>query len=127
MKGVDWAQAVVDWPLGLDTLAQPGQERTAAWPLARTATLILIWIRADRQTPAVAIESAYSLRGGGVEVRGGPVLHGPGASAFRLIRELDQATEYELTLTIKTGLIIDGELIDPASETLTLTTRTLAE
>ena len=62
VKGVDWAQAVVDWPLGLDTLAQPGQERTAAWCLARTATMILIWIRADRQTPAVAIESAYSLR-----------------------------------------------------------------
>lgn len=126
VKGVDWAQAVVDWPPGIDTQALSGQERTAAWCLARTATMILIWIRADRQTPAVAIESAYSLRGGeGVEDWGGPVLHGPGASAFRLIRELDQATEYELTLTIKTGLIVERELIDPASETLTLTTRTL--
>lgn len=126
LDGADWAQAVVDWPPGIDTQALSGQERTAAWCLARTATMILIWIRADRQTPAVAIESAYSLRGGeGVEDWGGPVLHGPGASAFRLIRELDQATEYELTLTIKTGLIVERELIDPASETLTLTTRTL--
>ena len=54
------------------------------------------------------------------------MLHGPGASAFRLIGELDRATEYELTLTIATGLIGERELIDPASETLTLTTRTLA-
>ena len=142
MDGGDFAYAHVDFPPAVATMPRPGQERTAAFPIARTATLILLWIRAERDfdNPEgyYAVQVAYHLTAqdpaGGVEAWAGPTLAGWDGWASALIGGLDRATEYEIDLTITTGAVVHCEnsdpaarrMIDKASESLTLTAGTLA-
>lgn len=140
MDGGGFAYARVDFPPAVATMPRPSQERTAAFPIARTANMILLLIRAERDfdnPEGYAVQVAYHLTArdpaGGVEAWAGPALADWCGWANALIGGLDRAAEYEIDLTITTGAIAHCEtsepaawrMIDKTSESLTLTAGTL--
>lgn len=111
-----WTFARVDFPAGVTDFCWPFEERTEAYPLARTANLILLLIIAEREKlisdVPYGVQVEYHLTGlgqaAGVEARGIPILAGLDGWGDLLIGKLDKATEFEIELTIDTGAITKG-------------------
>lgn len=120
-----WTFARVDFPAGVTEFCWPFEERTAAYPLARTANLILLLIIAEREKlysdVPYGVQVEYHLTGlgqaAGVKAGGIPTLAGLDGWGDLLIGKadkLDKATEYEIKLTIDTGAITKGPLSNAA-------------
>lgn len=144
-------RAAIDFPPGSESLGRHGTELIRAFPLVRTESEILLWIRADTGIWDAAIDAEAYVR---VKKRLVPVVRpGPkrrggtwrmdspqsGASAFLLLDNLHPGVEYQIHLCVDVApddlfekieqhvgdWRLDGDFSAVQTERLTLTAATL--
>ena len=115
------AKAAIDFPPGRESLGRPGRELIRAFPVVRTESAILLWIRADTGIRKAAIDALATAKWRRQFWRmSDPV---PGASAFLMIDNLPPGKAHEITLKV----YVKANGGDAAMQTakLTLTAATL--
>lgn len=136
-------QAAIDFPPGSESLGRHGTELIRAFPLVRTPTAFLLWIRADTGIRDGAIYAQAHVKGKQRREANKltwcmdrPV---PGASAFLLLDNLYPGVEYKIHLCVDVATDdlfekieqhvgawrLDGDFSAVQTEYLTLTAATL--